>query len=345
MFAALGFWVWSQTRKESWSAAALFGAILCAGVLFHYYMVLCLVPFAAWEAVHWKPWRLPSPKLLAGCLGIAGAAALLARQIFGANKYAAFFWSKPTLYGLRGVFSELIPDGLFLLALLMILIALRGPERNTAVAPMQAAESAGWLCLLIPFAGYLLALSVTNAFVARYFLGMMPGLAIAFACWFHRQFPGAPRVSTGVLLLLTAVGLYGQLAAVRHPESIQQFDQQTQTRRMLELENGLRSEGKRYFLCSTGMLYVELDYYSSQPGDYRLLIPPEKDLQALNTVRYAMGLARYYPFRFWTLEDLKLHARETALIQPSATTLNLLESAGIRSITRYRGSLEVAYLE
>jgi hypothetical protein len=75
------------------------------------------------------------------------------------------------------------------------------------------------------------------------------------------------------------------------------------------------------------------------------LIPPEKDLQALNTVRYAMGLARYYPFRFWTLEDLKLHARETALIQPSATTLNLLESAGIRSITRYRGSLEVAYLE
>jgi uncharacterized membrane protein len=345
MFAALGFWVWSQTRKESWSAAALFGAILCAGVLFHYYMVLCLVPFAAGEAVHWKPWRLPSPKLLAGALGIAGAAALLARQVFGANKYGAVFWSKPTLYGLRGVFSELIPDGLFLLALLMILIALRGPERNTAVAPMQAAESAGWLCLLIPFAGYLLALSVTNAFVARYFLGMMPGLAIAFACWFHRQFPGAPRVSTGVLLLLTAVGLYGQLAAVRHPESIQQFDQQTQTRRMLELENGLRSEGKRYFLCSTGMLYVELDYYSSQPGDYRLLIPPEKDLQALNTVRYAMGLARYYPFRFWTLEDLKLHARETALIQPSATTLNLLESAGIRSITRYRGSLEVAYLE
>jgi uncharacterized membrane protein len=345
MLAALLFWVWSLTPKASWSAAAWFGAIMFAGTLFHYYIVLCLVPFAAWEAVHWKPWRLPSPKLLAGGVGIACAAALLARQIFGANRYSAVFWSKPTLSGLRGVFSELMPDGLFLLALIMVLIALRGPEHDTAVAPMQPAESTGWLCLLIPFAGYILAIMVTNAFVARYFIGMLPGLAVAFACLFHRQFAKTRRVSTGVLLVLAAIGMYGQWQAVRRPESIQQFDQQTQTRRMLALENSLRAEGKRFFLCSTGMLYVELDYYSGQPGDYRLLIPPEKDLRVLNTVRYAMGLARYYPYRFWTIEDLKQHARETALIEPSETTLNLLESAGIRSVTRYRGSLEVAYLE
>jgi len=345
MFAAMSFWVWSQTPKQSWRAAAWFGTIMLAGTLFHYYCVLCMVPFAAWEAIYWKPWRLPSPKLLAGGAGIAAAAVLLAHQIFGANRYAAAFWSPPTLYGLRNVFSGLIPDGLFLLALLMLLIVLRGPRQTTAVAPMQPAESAGWLCLLIPLAGYALALAVTNAFVPRYFMGMLPGLAIALACWFQRQFPHARRVSTGVVLVLTAVALYGQWEAVRRPESIQQFDQQTLTRRMLQLEDSLRSEGKRYFLCFNGMLYVEVDYYSRQPGDYRLLIPPEKELRSLNTVRYAMGLARNYPYRFWTLADLQQHARETALIQPSETTLNLLQSAGIRSVIRYRGTLEVDYLE
>jgi hypothetical protein len=345
MLAALAFWVWSQTPSQNRAAAVLFGSIIFAGTLFHYYIVLCLVPFAVWEAAHWTPWRMPSPKLMAGALGVAGAVAVLAHQIFGANQYSAIFWSKPTLYGLRAVFSELFPDGLFLLAILIILIALCGPREKMALAPMRPAECAGWFCLLIPFAGYILAVCVTNAFVTRYFVGMLPGVAIAFACWFQRQFPGTPRVSMGAVLVLATIGVYGQLEVVRRPELIQQFNQQTQTRQMLLLEESLRTEGKRFFLCSNGMLYVEVNYYSIHPADYRLFIPPEKNLRLLNTVRYAMGLGRYNPYRYWSLADVKEHALETALIQPSESTLSLLQDAGIRTTVHNRGALEVAYLE
>lgn len=348
LFAALALWIWCHTPRESRRSAVGFGLVIFGGVLFHYYIVLCLVPFAVGEAIEWRPTLpklLPSPKLLAGAVGTAAAVAVLARQIFGAKQYSAVFWSKPTLYGLRGVFSEFFPDGLFLLALVMIWIASSSPRRNEPATPMQPAERVGWFFLLIPFAGYVLALLVTNAFVPRYFIGMLPGVAIAFACWLHRHFADARRVSAGVLLILISSGVYAELDAVRRPEAIQQFDQQTETRRMLQLADSLQAEGKRYFVCSSGMLYVELNYYSSRPGDYRLFVPPAKQLEVLNTVRYAMGLGRFNRYLYWSLAEIQQHARETALIQPSETTMNLLKDAGLHTVIRYRGPLEVAYLE
>lgn len=345
LFAALALWIWCHTRRESWSSAACFGLVIFGGVLFHYYIVLCLVPFAAGEAIEWRPWRMPSPKLLAGGIGTAAAVAVLARQIFGAKQYSAIFWSKPTLYGLRGAFSEFFPDWLFLLALILIWIAWSSPRSKTPAAPITSAERAGWFFLLVPFAGYVLAVLVTNAFVPRYFIGMLPGVAAAFACCLHRHFAGARRVSAGVLAILIAAGVYAQLDAVRRPEAIQQFNQQTETRRMLQLADSLQAEGKRFFVCSSGMLYVELNYYSTRPGDYRLFVPPAKQLEVLNTVRYAMGLGRYNRYLYWSLNDIRQHAREAALIQPSEATLNLMKEAGLRVTTRYRGDLEVAYLE
>jgi hypothetical protein len=41
-----------------------FGATLCLAVTMHYYATLLLVPYALWEAIQWKPWRPPSPKLM-----------------------------------------------------------------------------------------------------------------------------------------------------------------------------------------------------------------------------------------------------------------------------------------
>lgn len=348
LFAALALWIWCHTPRESWRSAACFGLVIFAGVLFHYYIVLCLVPFALWEAIEWRPASpklLPSRKLLAGAIGTAAAVAVLARQIFGAKQYSAIFWSKPTLYGLRGVFSEFFPDWLFLLALLMIWIAFSTPRSKAPAAPMEPAERVGWFFLLIPFAGYVLAVLVTNAFVPRYFIGMLPGVAVAFACWCRRHFAGARRVSAGVLAILIASGAYAQLDTVRRPEAIQQFNQQTETRRMLQLADSLQAEGKRFFVCSSGMLYVELNYYSSRPDDYRLFVPPAKQLEVLNTVRYAMGLGRYNRYLYWSLDDIRQHARETALIQPSEATMNLMNDAGIRTTVRFSGPLEVAYLQ
>jgi hypothetical protein len=273
------------------------------------------------------------------------ATAVLARQMVGANRYSATFWSKPSLYLLRGTFEEMFPDGLFLLALIMVLIAVAGGGRKSVTPPMLPTERAGWLSFLIPVTGYVLAVLITNAYVTRYFLGMLPGIGIAFACLCWRHFRETRVVPAGLFLLLAASGMYEQLVVTRHPESIDPFGQQTQTRQMMKLEDSLRSEGRNIFLCSTGLLYMEVDYYSKHPEQYRLLVGSEKDLEVLNTVRYTVAMGRYYPFRFWKPEDLQQHARETALIQPSESMLRVVKDLGFQVHMRYTGALEVAYLD
>ncbi len=62
-------------------------------------------------------------------------------------------------------------------------------------------------------------------------------------------------ISAGILLILTDFGIETQFATLRHPESIDPFNQQTTTRQVLQMEPTLRAEGKYLTLLSNGMLY------------------------------------------------------------------------------------------
>src|SRR5208283_2139022 len=77
MFSALALWIWTSTRDDSKLSALCFGAVLCLAVTMHYYAVLCIVPYAAWEIARWKPWQRPSPKLIAGMAGVVFPAFVL----------------------------------------------------------------------------------------------------------------------------------------------------------------------------------------------------------------------------------------------------------------------------
>src|SRR5579863_3763000 len=71
MLAAMSLWVWIHTSRASRPAAAIFGVTVFLGVMMHPYAVLCLVPYAIWDLSSWRPWRLPSPKIIAGAVGVA----------------------------------------------------------------------------------------------------------------------------------------------------------------------------------------------------------------------------------------------------------------------------------
>jgi uncharacterized membrane protein len=87
MLAALALWVWTCTRGDRIWPAILFGAIFSVGVTFHYYFVLCLVPYALWEISRWRPWHLPSRKLIAGVLGVVVPTALLSPLILSISRF------------------------------------------------------------------------------------------------------------------------------------------------------------------------------------------------------------------------------------------------------------------
>lgn len=81
MFASLALWIWLHASDSGKLSSFLFGIVIFLAVAVHYYAILCLVPYAVWELSNWKPWRPPSSKLIAGCLGVLCAGALFSRQI------------------------------------------------------------------------------------------------------------------------------------------------------------------------------------------------------------------------------------------------------------------------
>ena len=134
--------------------------------------------------------------------------------------YTPDYWQRPSFEALRTAFADLFPDGLFLLALVVVWIAWAGSKDSVIDLPaMESSERIGWFFFLIPLAGYLLGRFV-HAFQLRYFITTLPGVAVAFSCCLWRRFQGgARRVSVGVFLILAAWGLARQVVATHNPAS------------------------------------------------------------------------------------------------------------------------------
>ena len=351
MFAALALWSWTYTGASERVSAILFGIALFLGVSFHYYAVLLLVPYAMWEVVRWKPWRLPSPKLIAGIIGIVIPAVILSHFILSfSHKFAPGFWSRPSLRDLTEVYSHIFVGGFFVLAWVILWIVLAGDEQPaSAVHQMLPAEAVGWLFLCIPLAGFLAAELKTNAFAVRYFLPLVPGVAVAFACWTWRHFHNAPRVSLGIFILVAVWGVTHQLQIVRHPEAIETPG----TRDYLSLEGMLNSEGKEFFVFSDPFQFLEAQYYSRYPDRCVLLLPSDfsretsgrSSLDPYMHQRVELLLSQYYPLQIWQLSQLQGHAHETALIKPTPEVSNSLRQAGVEDTVRLAQPVKILYLQ
>jgi len=349
MFAALGLWVWTKTVSDLRSAV-FFGAALFLGVTMHYYAVMCLVPYALWELVRWKPWQRPSSKLIAGAAGVMVPAALLSPLILSfSRKFSSGFWNRPSFAELRAIFPQLFPDALLLLALIMIWIVLSASDNeDTVVKPMAASESIGWLFLCIPLAGFFLAELGTNAFFSRYFICALPGVAVAFACLLWRNFGKDFRIAMGIFILLAGWGGWKQMTTARNPQSVEA----TGIREFLSLESSLRAEGKRYMVFFPPLIFSEAQYYSAHPNDVILLLPPDFDqpAEALSGPdpylhqRLLLNLSQFYPMQFWRLYNLRAEAQEVALIEPSQGVLDALQKAGFQVQVRSAAPLKVVYL-
>ena len=337
MFASLALWIWAYDNKNTRLGAIFFGAAFFLAVAMHYYAILCLVPYAMWEVWNWRPWQLPSRKMIGALLGVGCAAAVLWAPIqAGRRLFPPGFWATPTLDLLRHTLPELFPDALLLLALMTVWIALAGTkDKVIPLQSMQATERTGWFFLLILPAGYFLA-QITHVYQLRYFICALPGIAVAFSCWLWRHSDGAWRVSAGVFLILVTCGVAKQVVEMRDPNRFYY----SPVRQMLSMEDALHNDGKRFFVVCNQGRYVEARHYSKHPEEYALLTPLDT-----GNLHETMILAQYHPMQFWTLEDLRKHARETALLMPLPSTLDTLKKAGFRPTIRFTKPLTVAYLE
>lgn len=333
LFAAAALWVWIGKRS-----AILLAAVFFFGVTIHYYLVLCLVPLAAEEAYNWRPWRRPSARIIGGVLGALAGLAVLLPQILAARRvWGADFWAAPSGRHVPFVFTGFFPAGLFLLAMATLWVVLNDRSETVAVRPVLAAERTGWFSLAIPVAGYVLAKLITHAYVDRYLIGLLPGVAVGFSCLLWRRFPDMPRISVGILLLLVGYGVATQTLTVMHPDHIEAYGrQQERTRAILAAEDKLWSGGARYIVFGKGdHLFLQARYYSKHPERY--VYSSYED-----TVPRA---SLYYPMRFWTLDEVKQHAHEAVFVDLRPDNLEAIQRAGIRTVVHKSDAVFITYPE
>jgi len=343
MFASLALWLWmnSSTSKAS---ALLFGIVIFLAVASHYYAVLCLVPYAVWEILQWRTPRAPSSRLIAAFVAILLALALFSRQIAALHQSSPLVVNVPQMVSLVTVFDELFPYALFPLIGILVLIALIGPKEKETVAGMKESEQLCWLFALMPLAGFVVAKLGTNAFASRYFIGLLPGVAVAFSCLMWRQFRSSRWISVAALLLFAGLGLGRQLELVRHPAHVRPLTAKTEPERMnamLSLEDKIPAT-QSIVIPSGELLSLEAHYYAKHPEKYVFLLAPHAsvpDPQAPLT----SGEDR--PIRHWTVEELVAHAKEATLINPSEETIDTLKRAGYKVTGHVDGGLEVVTVE
>lgn len=348
MLSAVAFWAWTYNgERQNW-ATFLFGASFFAGVCFHYYFAMCLVPYVLWEALRWKPGHRPSSELLAGIAGTIIPVVLLSPFILSfSRKFAGGYWNRPTFLELRVIFSQIFPDGLLLLTLIVLWIVVAGwDNRQETTLPMQSMEAIGWLFLTVPLVAFLVAEWKTNAFYSRYFIGVLPGVAVSFAFMLWRHLRKATQVSMGVFVLLAGWGIAQQLTVIRHPDKVEG----TGIREFLQVESSLQLEGKRYLVFSGPLLFLEAQQYASHPEQVVLLLP--SDFNRAPTAgpdpylhqRLEVNLSQYYPMQFWTVDDLRRHQSQSALIDPDDGALRDLRQAGIHVDRRFAMPIPVDYM-
>ena len=318
LFAAAALWAWIGKRS-----AILLAAVFFFGVVIHYYLVLCLIPLAAEEAYQWRPWRRPSARLIGGVLGAFAGLAVLLPQILASRRAHGVWWAAQGGRQVPGIFTAIFPAGLFLLALATLWVVLNDRAGPVAVKPVSAAERTCWFALAIPIAGFVMARLITHAFVDRYFIGLLPGVAVGFSCLLWRRFPNTPRIALGILLLLAGYGVANQALAVVHSDEIKAFGAGTGT------HQGHFGDGRP--ICVPGCSlyraryrrprFLEVRYYSKHPERY----------VGWSSWAPAPKVSKYYPMQRWALDEIKQHAHEVVFVDPKPESLETLQQFGIRT--------------
>jgi 4-amino-4-deoxy-L-arabinose transferase-like glycosyltransferase len=345
MFSAVQLWLWCHTPNNR-KSAVLFGVAFFLAFNVHYYSVFCIVPYAAFEASRWKPWKAPSPKLLAGTAGLLCGVALFSMQIAASHAASHGFWNPPHRPALFGFLGQVFPLALFVGTVALIWVAWTARPEKLTTDPMPAGERVGWFFLLIPFAGFVVAKLVTHAFYDRYFIGVLPGVALALTCALWRHFHRRPVRSAGIVLIMLLVGVDSQISATAKPWQIDpesSSGEAASLRDALAFESAAIKDGKKNIaLSANDVIGPTLLYYSAHPELYALLLAPP-DMGTIAGGNRTMN--RYYPRRLWSLDDLRASARDTALINPPDAWLKAMTDSGFRIKLFQSGTNKIAYFE
>ena len=210
-FGAVALLCWQTIALGRGRLGALIGLALslAATVSSHYYGVFLILPIAVGEATRTARRRRVDAAVWVA-LGISTLPLAFELPLIKAGQaYAGTFWSPPRWLMVTDFYQDLLAPALLPILMLLVaslayaLLAAETPRRDGAqrtVAPIEELMAACGL-LLLPLVGVVVAKTVTGAFVYRYVLSAVLGVAVLAGVGVAIAF----RRSAGMRLVVAAV--------------------------------------------------------------------------------------------------------------------------------------------
>jgi hypothetical protein len=244
--------------------------------------------------------------------------------------YGESFWAAPVLGSLQTIYDGIFPYLTLWLAPIVVCYAMFAAKKP-AHAAMSDGERVGWLFASIPIVGFVSAILLTNAFSPRYFINVLPGVAVAFACLMRRVFHERRWMSVLILVILLGFGGSKVIYAVRHPERIKSFGSyQDEIRDVLAREDQIWLDGKKFTLMPH-LLVLPARYYSHHPERYMKWTPTPPPPDAMIPA--------------WFTDTIVERAREIAFVNPDWALLERLRKGNLRLYVRAAGSVTLVYAD
>jgi len=306
-------------------------------VFAHYYGVLLILPFAAVEARERGLRGLFSFRILCGIAGLSLGIALQLPFVRAASSLRLMpFLRAPSFTGLETSYLELLMPSVFTLICVILVFSWANSRNGESIERQGSEEKLGWFFLALPMAGYILAIFVTHAFWPRYFVPILAGFGLAFGCSLYRCCRTSPLVPLSILLMAVPLSMKNALFEIRYARTPGISHRAEESDFVDYVLPRLRLEGKKFILVPPGHIYVEARYYAADPEMLRLLKPPNlPDPRTLTLLN----------LRYFSMDDLRQHGRETAIVAPSADLLSDVEKFGFRLRWRITKPQSVVYLE
>jgi hypothetical protein len=264
-FLSLAVLSWQQLGERRWRAVSAIGmgAGLAAATGSHYYAVLCLPALGLAEIV--RSARRRKVDLLVWLAMCAPAVTLAAgyTYIHAATTFAATFWAKPEWAEIHRFYSTLLAPAMtgvgggLLLAGLYATISPRFWERRPSIDQQQPIEEIilAFVLACTPVLGLAVGKTITNAFVWRYAIGGVIGIAILFGFCCFTLFRGN---DVAALLIITALGL-GLTASLLYRAEVLA----TEKRDLQDLIHVLESVNAGPIVTGSSDLFYKISYYGS----------------------------------------------------------------------------------
>lgn len=243
----------------------------------HYFSIFFIVPLFVAEIVRWRRSGRLDVTVLPAFLPALIVLGIHYPLIVAGRQFQSHFWSPATGSSLMEFYSMYLVWMLLMCVLPIAVLTVISVPPNMGNARSSTPTAPEWAVALalsmMPIVVAVLSKYMTHAFVARYVLWAVPGLAILLAACLYRLAHGSVVVGVSLLVTMLMLAIAQESVTLSHLRRRPQLIDGEMVRRSLDS----LPDSTEPIIVADSHVFVELSYYEENRIKRRLVYPLSSD--------------------------------------------------------------------